>query len=238
MFQGVYSAATALDAAARSHEVISRNLAHVNVPGFRRRQIALEQFDPAEADSSQVGANVYTQMVNFTPGAAESTGRNLDLAINGDGFFTIEGPDGPLYTRNGVFHLSADSELVTSDGRPVLGDGGRLAFPPGTAPSDINISHTGAISVQGTAYGQLDVVTFSDNQQLEPVGTTLFKAPDSLEITGTEAQIQSGAREASNVSAVNELVNLIVASRYFESAQRALTMISDTIHYNTNPEAG
>jgi len=237
MFQGVYSAATALDTAAHSHEVISRNLAHVNVPGFRRRQIAVEQFAPQQAESDQVGNNIYTQMVNFTPGHAESTGRNLDLAINGDGFFTVEGPDGPLYTRNGVFHLNADSQLVTTDGRPVLGNGGPVVFPPGTTPLDISISNTGSISVQGTPFAQLNTVTFADNQQLEPVGTTLFRAPDSLEITDDQVLIQTGARESSNVSAVNELVNLIVASRYFESAQRALTMISDTIHYNTNPEA-
>ena len=84
MFQGVYSAATALDAAAHSHEVISRNLAHINVPGFRRRQIAIEQFDTQQADSSLIGANVYTQKVDFTPGRMEVTDRNLDVAINGD----------------------------------------------------------------------------------------------------------------------------------------------------------
>ena len=120
MLQGLYSSATGLSAAILNQEVVARNLAHIDVPGFRRSLVSYKTFeaqlqDASEADvlSPHLGTQVNEVEIDFTPGRVRSTGRSLDLALNGDGFFVLDGPDGPLYTRNGVFHLDENGKLVS-----------------------------------------------------------------------------------------------------------------------------
>src|SRR5262249_54458016 len=113
MISGLYSAASALDAAEQAHDITAHNIAHASVPGYRRRSVTFETFsrDSTEqiatesSSSNSLGvraSNVYT---DFTPGDYQYTGNSLDLAVQGDGFFVLDGPNGPLYTRNGVFQL-------------------------------------------------------------------------------------------------------------------------------------
>ena len=106
MIRGLYSSAGALQMAERNHEVIANNLANANMPGFRRQLVAFEtspeQPGTHQANSSTIGAPGPKPVTVFEPGALQYTERNLDVALRGDGFFTVEGPHGPLYTRNGV----------------------------------------------------------------------------------------------------------------------------------------
>ena len=243
MLSGIYSAATALTASERNQEVVAHNLAHMNVPGFRRSVLSFETFDSklqqttAEAPQGH-GSFVAMQMTDHTSGPIVETSRPLDVAISGDGFFVIEGDDGPLYTRNGVFHIDAESgNLVTSDGRNVSGDGGPIGVPGNATPGQITISSSGELLLAGEPFGQLELVQFEDVGVLIPEGTTLFSAPNDAVFAQGDVVVRQGAREQSNVSPVNELVQMIVAMRYHEAAQKALRSIDDAIHQQTNPGA-
>ncbi|MBY0228115.1 MAG: flagellar hook-basal body complex protein, partial [Gemmataceae bacterium] len=108
MFSGLYSAATAMDIATRSHEVTAHNLAHSTTPGYRARGLVFQTFDRALGQAGDdtrlplAGAKVDHGFTDFRQGAMQPTGAPLDFALSGDGFFAVQGADGPLYTRNGA----------------------------------------------------------------------------------------------------------------------------------------
>lgn len=239
MLRGLYSAATAIDAATLNQDVVARNLAHINVPGYRRTGLAFETFENSDLErfgnESNLGTGTAELHTDFTPGAFQKTGRPLDLAIRGDGFFEIDGTDGPLYTRNGAFHITNDGQLVTGDGLPVSGRNGPIVVPPETTPSQITIARDGSVLVSSTQVGQLNLVRFTDNQQLIQAGTTMFRAPPEMpaQEAGEKVAIEQGSREMANVSAVEELVRLLAGLRYSEASQRALRTIGDIIAKRT-----
>lgn len=244
MLSGLYAASTALHAAELSHEVIARNLAHSNVPGFRRAIASFETFEPNSASgapdqnqSETLGTQLQDVRYDFQQGPIQRSGRALDVAINGDGFFELEGPNGPLYTRSGVFFLGDDGTLVNTDGIPVLGEGGPISIPAGASPNDVELDDAGRIQVKGFEVGQLKLVSFADNGRLVPEGTTSFRAPPDLVLQPSEAKVLQGGREMSNVSSVHELVRMIAGMRHYEASQKALRTIGDSIHQVTDPNA-
>lgn len=245
MLSGLYGAATAMAAAELGQEIIARNLAHLDVPGFRRSvpvsttfESVLQQTEASAMLSPNVGVSVSAQATDFSEGTMQHTGRSLDFAINGDGFFVVDAPDGPRYTRNGVFQVSPDGELVTSDGRTVQGDGGPIVIPPNTSVHQIQAATDGTITANGEKIGRLRVVAFADNSQLIPASTFSFAAPAGVQPDETEVTVQQGVRELSNVSAVSELVQMIANSRQFEASQRAMTTIARSLEQQTNPQQG
>lgn len=240
MIRGLYSAATALDAGSQNQEVIAHNLAHANVPGYRRRGLAFETFDRALAQASPkfadagLGTRVADAYSGFEPGTIAFTGDPFDLAIEGDGFFVLQGPNGPLYTRNGTFTLNAQGGLQSRDGRPVLGTGGPITVPTTTAA--INVLPDGTIQANGASVGRLQLARFPNPSVLVPVGTTLFESPDAVPTEAGAGTVRQGYREGSNVQVVNELVTMIMTMRHHEAAQRALRAISEAVQQNTRPQ--
>jgi flagellar basal body rod protein FlgG len=243
MLSGLYSAATALSVAEHNQELIAHNLAHINVPGFRRSVVAIESFDNTldayyNADSPLGhGSQIAEVATDFSPGNNVETGRKLDVAIIGDGFFTVQGPEGPLYTRNGGWQVTETGAIVTGTGMPVLAQDGPLALPDGLFSDQLLIAPDGAVSAGGQQIGQLRLVTFADLSQLVPAGTTLFTAPPEVIPQEGNVLVRQGAREQSNVSPVGELVQMIIAMRQHEAAQRVLHTIDQAIQQNTNPQA-
>jgi flagellar basal-body rod protein FlgF len=241
MIRGLYSAATALDVAQQNHEVIAHNLAHANVPGYRRRGVAFETFDQSlgrasstQASSDIIGSRVSSVYHGFEAGPIHLTGNPLNVALEGDGFFVLQGRNGPLYTRNGSFKLGANGELQSSDGLPVRGTGGPIRVPPNTA--EIAIAADGTVSADNTAVGQLQVARFPDARELVRVGTTLFEAPAGVQPQAGTGQVRQGYLEGANVQVVNEMVAMIASSRRFESAQRALRALSQALQLSTRPQ--
>jgi flagellar basal-body rod protein FlgF len=226
MLRGLYAAATGMEAAANAHEVTSRNLAHASVPGFRKALMSFEAMQnprATRAEEDLSGAQVNTPVHDFSAGPLNRTGAPLDLALDGDGFFVVEGPQGPLYTRSGTFSLDSDGQLVTPDGLPVKTASGTLTIPPNTPAAEIVVGADGTVRVGKEELGQLDLRRFDDPQSLEAVGATLFQAPADVVAEPAAARVVQGAREMSNVSPVNELVNLIAAQRHYEMSQKAAT---------------
>lgn len=242
MLEGLYSAATALSAAQVNQDIVSENLAHMNVPGFRKLIPSFESFDQVLQQSGEAtglrgrGVIADHSTTDFSAGPMAHTGRSLDVAINGDGFFAVETAEGePLYTRNGVFFLSEDGTLTNSTGMSVLGENGTFTIPAGHSPSDIVIGQDGTVSVRGETLGKLRLVSFNDKSQLERAGTTLFRPLNGAAPEASVAGVAQGMREQANVSAIDEMVQMIKGARHYEAAQRALKSIDDSISNNTDP---
>ncbi len=241
-----------MDALEQSHEVAAQNLANATVPGYRRRGLTFESMDstaPAQlspgAGKGQSGSanpggirgtratGVYT---DFEAGSLQQTGNPLDVALGGKGFFALNGPNGPLYTRNGVFELGPGGELRNKNGFTVQGSSGGIVIPP--TATRITISENGTVLADGTEVGQIRTATFPDTRVLTPVGATMFTAPAGVQPqSGTDA-VQQGYREGSNVQVVTEMVSMIAGMRQYDAAQRAFRALSDAVQQNTRGQNG
>lgn len=239
MISGLYSAATALDAAETRHRIASENLAHIHQPGYRRRIIeqttftnALRQADVQTGYGQRLGTSVADTnfYVDHSPGTLEQTGRSLDAAIRGDGFFAVDGPEGPLYTRNGRFHADNDGTLVTVDGLPVRGLAGNITIPAEGGVNGLHIDQTGRVTVNGADVGQLELVRVSKDRQQEllAAGDSLFSSPDPASVEVFDGEVLQGYVENSNVSPIDELINIMVSSRQYEAARKAMTAIDES----------
>lgn len=230
-----------MDAAALRHEAAAENLAHAHLPGFRRRIVHQQTFSSLMADRKDAGkfssllgttarqeGNIETQM-DFTNGSLKATGRSLDLALEGDGFFRVNGPEGPLFTRNGGFFASPEGKLVTVDGLAVTGRNGEINIPAGISSEAIEVTRDGQLLNNGVPFDQLEVFRFDDRSELIPVGASLFAAPpDAVPIRSDEI-VRQGFLENSNVAYMDELVNIMVASRQYEAAQRAIRTVEQSL---------
>jgi flagellar basal-body rod protein FlgF len=210
----------------RRMDIAANNLANAATSGFKADALVLEEADDTDASAQAAPTDIrfvrdVTLMRDMRQGAIAMTGNPLDAAIEGDGFFMVEGPSGPLYTRDGAFQLSGDGRLTTGDGRAVLNSGGSpIVFDPqGESPS---IGRNGAISVAGVEVGRLGLARFEAPGALEKVGENLWDAKGQS-ATGFEGVVVQGALEGSNVRPVLELTKLIEISRAYESAARIVS---------------
>jgi flagellar basal-body rod protein FlgG len=215
-------------------EVIANNLANVNTAGFKRDQPLFEAIGLPPGPSAGVDGSIrpsptferlHQISTDFTPGVVRTTGEPLDLAIEGEGFFSVQTPQGVRYTRGGSFTIDAQGQLTTQDGFPVLGTGGPITLPPGL----IQIDAEGRISVKGTEVGAqptevdlLPIFRFSDPSRLKKVGQTLFEAEGGDAVPFPEGRMRQGALEGANVNPVEEMVAMIAVMRLYESAQKAI----------------
>jgi flagellar basal-body rod protein FlgF len=228
MDSGFYAACTALMGRSQALDLVANNIANVSTPGFRAQH---EIFRSLLASSSVLPMSGLNQAINnysvlggseldFTQGSLEKTGNDLDLAIQGSGFFVAQTAAGQVFTRNGSFHVSPKGKLVTAEGDPVLGDSGPIDIVGGP----VSVSSDGTISVNGAVAGQLKIVDFPAGTNLTNVGSTYYSAPPKSEVAASGASIQQGSLESSNVNAVASAVELVTLQRYAELMQRALSM--------------
>ncbi len=228
MDSGFYAACTALMARSQALDLVANNLANVSTPGFRGQHDVFRSLLAASSNfpmsSLNQAVNNYSVLGNshldLAQGSVEKTGNDLDLAIQGSGFFVVRTSAGQFYTRNGNFHVSPQGKLVSPEGDTVMGVSGPIDIVGGP----VSISPDGTISVNGAVAGQLRIVDFPTGTPLESVGTTYYSAPLKSEIPATDANIQQGGLEASNVNPVASAVELITVQRYAELMQRALSM--------------
>jgi len=253
MMKALYTSATGMKAHQFLLDVISNNLANVNTTGYKKVQVNFQDllYDKYVAPGSesatgvqaptglQVGSGVRVVATNkvFSQGVAESTGRSLDWAIQGAGFFQITHPDGTVvYSRDGTFQLNSTGGIVNSEG---------LALEPAiTIPAtavSISIGSDGTISTQAadgstTAAGTVTLATFANPAGLESMGKNLYRetTASGTPTAGTAGQngigeILQGFRESSNVEVVTELVNLIVAQRAYETSAKAIKASDDML---------
>jgi flagellar basal-body rod protein FlgF len=238
MLRGIYGVAGALEMAARNQDIVAENLSNATTPGYRRHAHLFEAPDlsSSNAEGMAVLGTDPSSFTHHTPGPIEFTQNPLDVAITGDAFFVVEGPNGPLYTRNGGFTMTSTGQLQTrSGGYPVRGQGGPLTIPP-TAVR-IVISPDGLVSADNAEIGRLDLARFARPDSLRRVGGTLFEGEGAETPPPGNASVQQGYREGSNVQAMQEMVSMILGMRFYEAAERAMKSLSDAVSQNTRPQA-
>lgn len=205
-------------------DTLANNLANVSTPGFRAE---LQAFRAVPVQGSGASTRVYaletTTGYDDSAGAITATGRNLDVAVRGKSWLTVQALDGTeAYTRGGSLEVSSDGTLTTRSGLPVMGDGGPLQVPPNAA---VSIGADGTVSAKGvdgknTAIGKLKLVTPEAPLQRGTDG--LFRAADGDLTADDTARVQDGALEGSNVSAVESMVAMISAARQFEAQMKMI----------------
>jgi len=226
--------AAALSALAHQYETIAHNLANVNTVGFKRRLSVLALQDDstggesATAEAEAPAGIAGNDAVDFSQGRLIHTGRSLDVALHGKGFFVLETDQGDRYTRNGIFRTNAQRQLVDAQGRTVAGQGGPLTLPPTVSPMQVEIAEDGRILAAGAEIGKFRVVEFEDPEALMPVGANAFEAPAGAGPgPATDTTVQQGFQEGSNVEAVHELVALIQVARLYEANVKIVQTASD-----------
>jgi len=204
----------------QKNDIVANNLANINITGYKKDVVFLEVLK----DETNPKVNIRT---DYSQGSMKQTNNPLDLAISGPGFFTIETDQGEAYTRDGHFTVDDQGILRTSGGNAVLGQGGWInLIPDNTKVGQVNITTLGDIYVDDTLIDTLRITDFADYSGLRKIGQNLFRASADVETrTVEEPNVLQGNLEESNVSAVQEMVNLIEIQRQFESSQRIVKTI-------------
>lgn len=206
----------------RQLDVVANNIANINSTGFKAEAILFEEYImPVAADRSFPGGSQqlsYVQdwatMHDLNQGAMVQTGNPLDIALSGEGFLTVQGPEGIRYTRNGALEINNQGQLVTQNGFPVLSDGGApITFD--AEETDIVITADGEISSSAGNKGRLGVVEFANAQELTRTGDTMFAGGTPIPAQATA--VVQGALERSNVSGVAEMSEMIRVTRAYTS---------------------
>lgn len=231
MINGLYSGASALDVFGRQQELIASNLAHLNTPGHKRMLFSfLENSESVNEEStSRPGTSVEGFSTDFSQGNLKPTGRPLDVAISGDGFFEFERVNENVFSRGGPLFRDPTGKLVNAEGLAILSEGESISIPLEVSDRDIVIDISGTISANGEELGKISVINFDDNQLLESDTQTFFRQGEAEIVEEGEFQILQGSRELSNAHPVTELITLIVGSRRHESANRVMSTITDAL---------
>jgi flagellar basal-body rod protein FlgF/flagellar basal-body rod protein FlgG len=220
---------TGLVARSQAMDTAAANLANAQTPGYRAER---EYFRSAllgpDAMDSQLGQTVNNygllggDQLSMTQGALQQTGNPLDLAVEGQGFFQVQTPNGIRYTRDGSFHRAQGGQLVTAAGEPVLSSTGQVIQVP---PGEVSVGADGVVSVAGGAVATVGVFTFPAGTQLTPEGANRYVAPAEVKpVLSPDAAVHQGAVEAANQDVIQGSMDLLMMQRQAEMMQKALTI--------------
>ncbi|MDR2893360.1 MAG: flagellar basal-body rod protein FlgF [Deltaproteobacteria bacterium] len=254
MFSGLFGALT------NEHRMnsIANNLANVNTVGYKRDTLAFKDTFMMYAHDQIMEpiANVRSEKLfpdphhaarprlavsqtDFSQGSLKGTGGTLDLAISGEGFFTVMTPQGEYYTRNGHFRLDAAGTLITEQGYPVMSNGGEIVVPPGV--KSLVVAEDGQVYGDDEVLGQINVVNIDNpSASLEKLGHNLFRGREGAEVALIEENVGTVAQgflEMPNVDVVYEMVNMIEAQRQFEAYQKVM-QTSDAVDREATTKVG
>ena len=247
MIRALYTAASGMNAQQTNIDNVAHNLANVNTTGFKKSRVEFEDLVYQEMRAAGASASASTEAPvglevglgtravatarNFTSGNLQSTGAPLDLAIEGDGFFQISLPNGTVgYSRAGQFHTDAQGLMVTAEGYPLEPN---ITIPANATTVSISKDGVVSASIAGQTaiqtLGTIEIATFTNAAGLRPLGGNLF-APTTASgepetgSPGTDARgtLAQGVLEDSNVSVVEEMVNMIIGQRAYEANSRVV----------------
>ena len=229
MNSGFFAAFAGLVARTEALGLAANNLANISTPGFKAQREfytlmtaannrPLLPINQAINDFAVLGG----ASLDLSPGNLEPTGNDLDLAIEGPGYFTVQTPAGVRYTRNGSFRLSASGQLVTHNGDPVLGEKGPIEIPNGP----VSISSDGTVSVRGTIVARLSLADLPPGTTLSLEGNSYLFAPAGTRRESTDSNVRQGVLESSNINPALGAVSLIELQRTVGMLQRALAIFN------------
>lgn len=225
-------AASGLRGRLEALDVLANNLANAATSGFKADNELYSTYASEAADSMTGGVmsalpDIKGRWTNFQQGTLELTGNPQDVAISGQGFFTVKSPTGPLYSRDGHMKIGKDGQLTNADGYPMVDASGKGITL--VAAQAFEVSTNGQVRQGGQAVGQLAVVQFDKPDALEKTGYSYFKANEASgkPQPATDADVHQGKIEASNVAPAESAVRLVSLMRQAEFLQRAITMGAD-----------
>ncbi len=241
MIRGLYISAAGLFPRDMEQDVVANNLANVNTTGYKKDAVHFKRLlderlslDSLHGGESEVASSEET-LVNFSQGELQPTNVKTDFAIDGDGFFVVQTPEGERFTRDGNFKLNEENQLITCTGNLVLGEAGPIQLLPG----NFEVKANGEIYQKGALIDRFQIVTFPKPLPLKKAGENLFE----LTMPGIQPQeserfiLQQGFLEGSNVNAISEMVRMIDISKNFEAGQKAIRAQDATLDKVINQTA-
>ena len=254
MLKGLYTAYTGMRNEQKRMDIVTNNLANTDTTGFKKEGVTNQAFsdvlayrikdsttpgvDAKRLGSMNMGVKIGETYRDFSQGAFKTTDNTFDLALSGNGFFTIEfkdkeGNTSTMYTRDGNFNMTQDGYLVTQDGDFVLGaDGNHIKLTPEI--KDVSIDRQGRIYQNGTLKGTLQLNDFEDYDYLEMYGENLYTQVEGATRKAPDCQVHQGYLEASNVETVAEMVEMITITRAYEANQKVIQAYDDSLQISAN----
>jgi flagellar basal-body rod protein FlgG len=261
MVKGLYTAYTGMVNEQKRLDVISNNMANASTTGYKREGMVNQSFDqqlairikdtsshslPRKTGDVTLGVKVGETYTNWDQGSYQVTDNDTDLALGGDGFFAIsytnkQGETSIKYTRDGAFTVDNDGYLRTSDGDYVLNRNGALNSD-NTAANYVRVDPDQSFTVDTQGYifqnnqlvGQIGVVDFADYNYISKYGENLYDIVDGGQVIASDASVEQGCLEASNVNVVDEMVELITISRAYEAGQKVIQTEDSTLDKAVN----
>lgn len=252
MVKGLYTAYTGMLNQQNRMDVLTNNLANSATVGFKKEGATTQAFDDVLAyhikdqsnptnvrhiGSLSLGAKVGENYTDFTQGAFQTTENPFDLALSGNGFFACEytnkaGVTSVKYTRDGSFILNQRGDLVTKDGDYVLDANGRhIRLNP---QQETVFNENGTITQNGVTVAALQIADFTDYNYLEHFGENYYQPVEGATRKQADAKVFSGYLEQSNVTVINEMVELISVTRNYETNQKVIQTIDGTLDIAAN----
>ncbi len=252
MVKGLYTAYTGMINEQHRMDTLTNNLANSTTVGYKKEGSTSQSFDTVLAyklKDTSAGANIPQRIghnnpgvkigenyTDYSQGSFKITDNTYDLALSGDGFFTIEftnkaGETSTMYTRDGAFTLTNEGYLVTANGDYVMGTDGRIKLD---TLKDSSIDSQGNIYQDGRKVAQIQITDFEDYNYLEKYGENLLQPVEGATYRDANFKVYSGYLEMSNVNIVTEMVDLIAITRQYESNQKIITSIDDTLEISAS----
>ena len=250
MIRSLYTAVSGMIATENQQANVVNNMTNANTTGYKKDSLITKSFDEVLLQNQQkVGKNLYTTKklgkmsfgvamdevnTNFEQGDLKETGKKSDFGINGNGFFAIQTSDGVKYTRAGQFKLNNQGYLVNTSGHQVLGRNNATGAlePIYVGGSEYVLDSENNLVINGQAAQKLAIADFADYTQLKKVGDNYYTTTENP--TYINPDIKQGFLESSNVNILNEMVDMISVMRNFETNQKFVTYIDNTLEMAAN----
>ncbi len=247
IIRSLYNVTRQMNVLQKRQENNSANAANVNTPGYKMQDLIQKSMEEHELynhaggtgnnrkvllGTMNFGTEIDGAVTNFTQGSLKETGSATDLALNGQGFFTLALENGETgFTRNGNFRISEDQRLVTQEGYPVMG---RTA--QGTPTEIFVVGDQLTVSQEGYINGtdvRLMLSNFQDTAAFELRGESIYMTEEGNPLV-SDAEVRQGSLENANVNIMDEIVKMMEVSREFQSNQRVLSVLNDTLQKTVN----
>lgn len=244
MNSGIYTAVSGMRAQMDALDILSNNLANLNTAGYKEEKafFTVLRQEMGSSDSEEINAAIDRQKVlaqsalNPSNGPLVLTNRDLDIALTGDGFLTVETPQGVRYTRNGSLILSSKSVLTTAGGFPVLGEGGHSIS---LGPGKIRINDDGEVFLNDARVDRLKIVNFDNPSVLLREGGSLLSSKGGqASEKASETMIKQGYLEQSNVNPVSSVVSMVGILRQFEAIQKSVNLLLNDMNQKSIDRLG
>jgi flagellar basal-body rod protein FlgF len=217
------AAASGLRSRIQSLDLLANNLANTGTAGFKRDAEYYSLFSGDESTGGETLPMIQKQWTDFSQGTLQVTSNPSDVALTGDGFLVVKGPNGPLYTRNGSLQTKPDGTLTSSEGYPLLDTNNNPIVLAQNQPYTIGLD--GGITQNNQPVATLQVVQFPNQQSLAKLGAASFQNSDvkkNVPKPATDVQVQQGKLEGSNVPVADAAMHLVGVMRQFEMLQKAV----------------